>query len=153
MKACRRNIRSRVSSSEESVTQLRPAIKPVAKTLHELNYRFHPIDFENALADEELRRILVTDFAADDVTLLLRALPDFFVVSQELEDGIFFVTYLDSGQLDPSREAIFRKYYPSDILLVRSVHGELFGRWFGEDGEAPLDKALSSVPKRFGRRA
>jgi hypothetical protein len=111
-----------------------------------LGFHAHQISFDHGIPDADLRKALKSVYGTSAVSRLLQVLPDLFVLHPQMTNGIFFVRL--AAELSPEEAAIYKQFYPNDLLLVsvNRTDGErrIECSWVGEDKKVSLLAALKS---------
>jgi len=128
-----------------------PAAIPTAelqRLFEGLGFHTHPLSFNTAIPDPELRKALTDGYSQSAASRLLRNLPDLFVLHPTMACGIFFVKL--SAQLSSEERQAFKEFYPRDVLLVSIAEGKgkrsVVCRWIDQTAQKPL---LTALKERF----
>ena len=113
-----------------------------------LGFLSHPTDFSHAVPYKELRDALEGKFPETNVSKVLRHFPDYFMVNEKLEKGVFFVKDVTQAPLSTEAAKTYKSYYPKDILLIKVISDPkgktITCRWINDEKDASLTKALES---------
>lgn len=129
----------------------------VRKTFEALGFLTQQVAFEQVVAEGEFRDILISDWAESSVGLVLRHMPDLFVLhtTAEPDKAALFVSVLAANEeLQSEAQQVYDEFYPREVAVVRLLHGSrctrITSRWSGEDPgcERPLARfvADASIP-------
>jgi hypothetical protein len=114
-----------------------------------LGFFAHPIACNHSI-DPTVWKLLSTRYPASDVTRLIQALPDLFVLHAHMEQGIFFVREGAPSSVPSEVADSYRRFYPKDILLptvtLQSGKKTIRASWFGERTRTSL---VDAIRQRF----
>ncbi len=116
-------------------------IEQLRTVLEKLGYHSEPVHFDRAVPYSKLRERLSGPFAKTEVSQVLRHLPDLFVMNHKMVHGIFFIKVMDDlDSLTDEARATYKKFYPRDILLLKTSKSgkatRIECRWIDEKGRS-----------------